>query len=106
MNNDLASLTDAVVGFSSRRGWGAFHSPRNLLLALVGEVGELAAELQWVPDNDVHELTDEHRTRVQHELADVQIYLLQFAHSLGIDVASAVHAKMAANEQRWPEPTP
>ena len=106
MNNDLTSLTEAVVGFSHRRGWGSFHSPRNLLLALVGEVGELAAELQWVPETEAHELSEEHLTRVRHELADVQIYVLQFAHALGIDVASAVHEKMAINLERWPEPTP
>lgn len=106
MNNDLTSLTAAVVGFSNRRGWGNFHSPRNLLLALVGEVGELAAELQWVPDSEVHSLSEEQRNQVQHELADVQIYLLQFAHSLGIDMASAVRSKMAINAERWPEPNP
>lgn len=28
--------------FAAERDWGQFHQPRNLLLALVGEVGELA----------------------------------------------------------------
>ncbi len=30
-----------------------FHTPRNLLLALVGEVGELAELFQWRPDDQV-----------------------------------------------------
>jgi dCTP diphosphatase len=29
------------------RNWTQFHSPRNLVLALVGEVGELAELFQW-----------------------------------------------------------
>ena len=28
--------------FCVERDWGQYHTPRNLLLALVGEVGELA----------------------------------------------------------------
>ncbi|KAK7804132.1 hypothetical protein U0070_020734 [Myodes glareolus] len=28
--------------FAAERDWAQFHQPRNLLLALVGEVGELA----------------------------------------------------------------
>ena len=28
--------------FAAERDWGQFHSPRNLLLAMVGEVGELS----------------------------------------------------------------
>lgn len=30
------------VDFIDKRNWDQFHSPRNVLLALVGEIGELA----------------------------------------------------------------
>ena len=30
-----------LSSFASERDWHKFHTPRNLLLALVGEVGEL-----------------------------------------------------------------
>lgn len=33
--------------FCKERNWDQFHTPRNVLLALVGEVGELA-EILWV----------------------------------------------------------
>lgn len=102
MNSDLQALTRAVVEFSTRRGWGSFHSPKNLLLALVGEVGELAAELQWLTEEEAQELTPDQRARVAAEIADVQIYLLQFCNALNIDVGEAVVEKMAVNEKRWP----
>jgi len=47
---DVHELVDRVVGFGERRDWGQFHSVRNLMLALAGEVGELAETVQWVPD--------------------------------------------------------
>lgn len=102
MSSDLQALTRAAVEFSARRGWGSFHSPKNLLLALVGEVGELAAELQWLTEEESRNLTPEQLALIAAEMADVQIYLLQLSHHLGIDVGEAVATKMAVNEQRWP----
>lgn len=102
MSSDLQALTRAVVDFSVRRGWGSFHNPKNLLLAVVGEVGELAAELQWLTEEEAQNLTPEQHQRVAAEIADVQIYLLQLCNSLGIDVGEAVVEKMAVNEERWP----
>ncbi|GBM80878.1 hypothetical protein AVEN_227225-1, partial [Araneus ventricosus] len=33
--------------FVKDRNWDQYHQPRNILLALVGEVGELAELFQW-----------------------------------------------------------
>ena len=38
----LGSLKKKMVEFAKERDWDQFHSLRNLLLALVGEVGELS----------------------------------------------------------------
>lgn len=38
----LESLGEKLLDFCKERNWQEFHSPRNLLLALVGEVGELS----------------------------------------------------------------
>ena len=44
---DLGALEEEVRRFAREREWDQFHSVRNLLLALVGEVGELSELLQW-----------------------------------------------------------
>ena len=41
--SSIADLTDLVRTFAESRDWQQFHTLRNLVLALVGEVGELAA---------------------------------------------------------------
>lgn len=33
--------------FADERNWEQYHTPRNLALALVGEVGELCEIFQW-----------------------------------------------------------
>jgi len=37
----LEELRLALRGFAAERDWDQFHTPRNLALAMVGEVGEL-----------------------------------------------------------------
>lgn len=90
--------------FAAVRRWEPFHTPRNLLMALTGEVGELVAELQWLTDAeaDPGAWDDPLRSRVSDELADVLLYLLRFADVCGIDPAAAAHAKIDRNEARFP----
>jgi NTP pyrophosphatase (non-canonical NTP hydrolase) len=102
--NDFESLQDRLRRFAEARDWQTFHSPRNLALALAGEVGELAAELQWVADGEVpgHLRDPAARTRLADEIADVLIYLVRFADVCGIDILSETHAKIDRNEARFP----
>lgn len=46
--------------------------------------------------------SSETRKSLEEEVADVFIYLVQFAESLNIDVASAVLAKIELNRARYP----
>lgn len=39
----VAALTQAVQEFAVARDWGQFHDPKNLVMSLASEVGELAA---------------------------------------------------------------
>ena len=34
--------------FAEKRNWDQFHSPKNLVMALNGEVGELNEIFQWL----------------------------------------------------------
>ena len=49
---ELAELTRLVREFSTERDWQQFHDPKSVILALVGEVGELAELFQWVPADE------------------------------------------------------
>jgi hypothetical protein len=44
----LDGLTIAVRRFAEERDWERFHTPKNLAMAIAGESGELAAEMQWL----------------------------------------------------------
>ena len=103
--NSLDDLVALVRGFADNRDWNQFHTPRNLILALAGEVGELAATLQWVSDSEVSEWlkSSENRSQFEAELADVFSYLLRLADQTGVDLDEALRAKMLVNELRYPQ---
>lgn len=98
--SDLETLRDAMRDFTAQRGWERFHDPKSLLLALVGEVGELSEIFQWLPAESAKALVAEEPlcTRVQDELADVLLYLVRLADVLDVDLTSAAEAKMSRNE--------
>jgi NTP pyrophosphatase (non-canonical NTP hydrolase) len=101
---DLARLTDLIRDFSVERDWVQFHDPKSLVLALVGEVGELAELVQWLPADAAAEHfadPDRHR-RAGEEIADVLVYLLRLADVLGVDVLQATLDKQAEARRRFP----
>ena len=101
---EIAELTAAVREFSQERDWEQFHDPKSLVLALVGEVGELAELFQWVPAAEAAErfAAPGRRGRAAEEMADVLVYLVRLADVLGVDLGAAARAKLADSHRRFP----
>jgi dCTP diphosphatase len=102
--SELGELRRGLRKFTDEREWGSFHDPKSVLLALVGEVGELAELLQWLPADRVTELArDEalHR-RLGEEMSDVLLYLVLLADVLDVDLGTAARAKLADAHLRYP----
>jgi NTP pyrophosphatase (non-canonical NTP hydrolase) len=100
---ELGELTRLVREFSVERDWEQFHDPKSLILALVGEVGELAELFQWIPaDEAVARFSAEkRRARAGEEVADVLIYLIRLADVLGLDLGAVTRAKLADSSRRF-----
>jgi NTP pyrophosphatase (non-canonical NTP hydrolase) len=101
--NDTATIEGVTLllqKFASDRLWNRYHTPRNIALALMGEVGELAELFQWhgdVGSNDdgvniqAADLlgvgwSDEEVDKVGQEIADVSIYLMRLADVCGVSL--------------------
>ena len=102
--SDLEELTQELRAFASARDWEQYHLPKNLILALVGEVGELAELFQWrrPEESEPEALDGEVRGAVSDELADVLLYLVRLADVLDVDLAAAARDKLARNGERYP----
>ena len=98
----VAELKKIVTDFTGARNWQGAHSPKNLAMSIAIEAAEIMEHFQWGAPEEYRELSEETRHEVSMEVADVMIYLLSFCRATGIDLATAVQAKMEKNEGRFP----
>lgn len=99
---DLAQLRDLIRVFVAERDWEQFHTPKNLSAALSVEAAELLENFQWLQTGERTELGEARLQQVRHELADVLFYLIRLADRLDVDLAGALHEKMALNRAKYP----
>ena len=106
------------------RNWTQYHTPRNLVLALVGEVGELAELFQWRGEVacSLPGWTESRKSKSQHlskrmkfsypgiperehlgeELSDVFLYLVRLADVCAVDLVSSIKSKIQKNSAKYP----
>jgi len=99
---EIEALQKEFRKFVAERDWDQFHTPKNLAMALAGEVGELLEHFQWLTAEQSAKLPDDTREKVEQEIADVQIYLTALADRLGVEIGPAVARKMALNAEKYP----
>ncbi|XP_012080327.2 dCTP pyrophosphatase 1 [Jatropha curcas] len=100
----LHELRDRLQEFAEIRGWEQYHSPRNLLLALVGEVGELSEIFQWKGEvaKGLPNWSSDDKEHLEEELSDVLLYLIRLADVCGLDLGQAALTKIVKNARKYP----
>ena len=84
-----------LEAFRDQRNWNKFHTPRNLILALMGEVAELASTVQW---NEEVQCT----VHIEHEISDCFIYLFNLCNAFDIDPEIIIKEKIRINGIKYP----
>jgi len=104
LGTSVAELKARVLAFVRERDWEQFHSPKNLSMALAAEAAELMEHFLWATPEQSKAIANDpaKRAKIAEELADVVIYALEFANATGLDLASTIEAKMAANGKKYP----
>lgn len=90
--------------FAKQRDWDKFHSPKNLVMALTNEAGELTEIFQWLTEEQSRKVVDDPEIlqHVGEEIADVLIYLVRLASVLGVDLNAVTSRKLEINRQKYP----
>jgi dCTP diphosphatase len=102
MSDSILELTRAIRAFRDAREWQQFHAPKEMAVAIAVEAGELLQHFVWQSPEQSEQRARERRAQMADEIADVSILLLELADNLGLDLAEAIRAKLARNEQRYP----
>lgn len=97
-----STLLDALIAFRRERDWEQFHTPRNLCSALCVEAAELLDLFRWARDSEISSIVEEHRSEIEHEVADVSILLAYLCHDLNISIDDVVNKKLQLNREKYP----
>jgi dCTP diphosphatase len=100
----VAELRQLIADFVAERDWSQFHSPKNVSMALAIEAAELMEHFQWLTPEASRKIANDppKLAEVADEIADVVGYSMALANELGIDLSSAMRAKMIKNVQKYP----
>jgi len=98
-------MQEKLREFYGDRDWEKFQSLKDLAAGITIEAAELQELFLWRDAADSTDVLAERRHDVEAELADVLIHCLNFARLAGIDIESAVLAKVDANARKYPTAT-
>jgi dCTP diphosphatase len=103
-NLSLEDLRGIMANFVDEREWHKFHTPRNILLALVGEVGEVAELFQFRGEvaKGCADWSEKDRVHLGEELSDVLLYLVRLSDLCKIDLPAAALRKVERNKAKYP----
>jgi len=102
MATTIEALTAEIRAFRDARDWLQFHNPKELAVAITAEAGELLQHFVWQDATQSEQRVKERRAEIESEIADVAILLFELADNSGIDLAAAMRAKLARNDERYP----
>jgi NTP pyrophosphatase (non-canonical NTP hydrolase) len=101
----IEELKSLLMDFRDERDWKQFHDPKNLAEAISIEAAELLELFLWKsPNNIAHLLNSDAKFKiaVEDELADILLFVLNFANAANIDVSRAVANKIEKNRKKYP----
>jgi len=100
---ELNKLKERIQKFNLDRDWDKFHNPKDVILALVSEVGELSECYRWLNDSEVDKVhaDPEKKKKIEEELADIMIYLIILGYKTNIDLIKVINEKLDKNNIRY-----
>ena len=103
--SSFEQLRENVHSFVKERDWQVFHTPKNLAMCLSVEASELLELYQWQiwqTENEAPGGGPPDRTRVEEEVGDILISLINFCDAVGIDPIESAQRKLLQVKQKYP----
>lgn len=79
-----------------------FRNHKDMALSLVLEAGEVLEHFQWKSLKEIEKYAKTNKDDIAEEIADVAMYLFEFADNLGIDLKEAMLKKLEKNIKKYP----
>jgi dCTP diphosphatase len=92
-----------IKKFCKDRNWGQFHNPKDLLLGIVEEIGELRNIVKWEQNlNKIKRVIKENKEEFEDDIGDIYWFLALLANENGMDIDRAISDVIKKNKKRFP----
>lgn len=100
----MEELKKRLQQFAKERNWDQYHNPKNLVMALSVEAGELVEIFQWLKgeESKLQNLSPKDLERTKEEVSDILLYLIRLCDKLDIDLIAEANKKIDINAQKYP----
>lgn len=96
----IEEIKNQISDFNKSRNWDKYHKPKDLLLALMEELGEISRLFKWIGHSA--EIRRLKKKEVRQEIADLFIYLFILSQKAGIDISEEISKKLKINSCKYP----
>ena len=92
-----------IEKFCKDRDWNQFFDPKDLLLGIVEEVGEMRNTVKWVQgQRALKKVIRENKEEFEDNIGDLYWFLAILANENNIDIDEAISKVIARNKKRFP----
>ena len=95
-------VLDELLAFYQERDWAQFHSPKNLVMDLASEAGELLDLFRWMTEEESYHVEGKTLQEVKDEIADVFKATLYLSYKLNIDPIESTLQKFEKMRKKYP----
>lgn len=94
-----------IKQFTADRDWSQFHNPKDLLLGIVEEVGEIRNIIKWEQDpGKLRAVLAKNKSELEDDIGDIYWFLALLANGSDIDPDDAIDRVIKNNGRRFPVP--
>ncbi len=99
----MNSYQKQIKKFNDARNWDQFQSPKDLLLGIVEEIGELRNIIKWEQDPEIiRKVILDNKDEFEDNIGDIYWFLAVLANKYDIDMDQAITKVIKGNKKRFP----
>lgn len=99
----MNSFQQRIKQFAEERDWGQFHNPKDLLLGIVEEIGEIRNLVKWEQDSEIlKKVLQDNKEKFEDDIGDIYWFLALLSNENGVDMDEAIDGVIKKNITRFP----
>jgi len=92
-----------IKKYAEERDWSQFHNPKDLLLGIVEEIGEIRNLVKWEQNPEIlQKVLNENKIELEDNIGDIYWFLALLANGSEVNMDEAIDKVIKKNELRFP----